>query len=603
MAGILLTNSEARADVVDVVNITVPSSCSLSTNSGLGETYNVSMTPGQYKNDIGDTTISVFCNANDTFAIYAIGYSNDTYGNTEMISNNTTTTGNIATGTAINGSTSAWAMKLSSVTGTYAPTIENGFGNFSSVPPTYTKVASIASAIAPITGISQLKATYAIYISPTQKEAVYTGKVKYTVVNPNNAPAPTTPQTAASSCIEYFPNGSGVVGTMGCQPLGDTDTTATLLASNFSRSGYGFAGWSDVNDYTTNPNAHFYGPSEDITFTAGQYTGSNDGLALYAIWIPSAGSLQDSSKVSQLCGTGSGSLTAATSGLKSLSSVSALTDQRDNETYAIAKLADGKCWMIENLRLEADNTRGAANQALAQDYGTSATYGNFGGLADAESNFSGSTTANSLYYSGTQSGTASINIGTTNYPGSRMPRYNNINTQSRASNPTSNSFTSGNTVGGMYSYGNYYTWAAAIADTTYYQNYYNGQADRSTTSICPSGWRLPSGTDPTMVGNYGALSVALGGPANGANANSSSSPTGVVMSKIFRSYPNNFIYSGSAMNASILSRGSYSYYWSSTPDSNNDSYRFSLDESNVYPGVNIGSKYFGYNIRCVVVSN
>ncbi|MBO7718414.1 hypothetical protein J6S37_02905, partial [Candidatus Saccharibacteria bacterium] len=50
-SGFILVGSEARADVVDVVNITVPSSCSLSTNSGLGETYNVSMTPGQYKND------------------------------------------------------------------------------------------------------------------------------------------------------------------------------------------------------------------------------------------------------------------------------------------------------------------------------------------------------------------------------------------------------------------------------------------------------------------------------------------------------------------------------------------------------------------------
>ena len=115
--------------------------------------------------------------------------------------------------------------------------------------------------------------------------------------------------------------------------------------------------------------------------------------------------------------------------------------------------------MIENLRL--DNTADHnSDGTLAQGYGTSSTYGNFGGLAGAESaNFAESTTANSLYYSGTQSGNATINIGTTDNPGYRMPRYNNNNTSSRASNPTGNG-------GNMYSYGNYYTWSAAMANTT-----------------------------------------------------------------------------------------------------------------------------------------
>ncbi|MBR0372552.1 hypothetical protein IJH72_01240 [Candidatus Saccharibacteria bacterium] len=26
-------------------------------------------------------------------------------------------------------------------------------------------------------------------------------------------------------------------------------------------------------------------------------------------------------------------------------------DERDNDTYAVAKLTDGRCWRIENLRL------------------------------------------------------------------------------------------------------------------------------------------------------------------------------------------------------------------------------------------------------------
>lgn len=74
--------------------------------------------------------------------------------------------------------------------------------------------------------------------------------------------------------------------------------------------------------------------------------------------------------MAELCGTGANALIqASTDGTANLSSVSALTDQRDDQTYAIAKLADGNCWMIENLRLDTEATRGATNEALAQGYG------------------------------------------------------------------------------------------------------------------------------------------------------------------------------------------------------------------------------------------
>ena len=284
---------------------------------------------------------------------------------------------------------------------------------------------------------------------------------------------------------------------MGCQSASDGNSIE-LLASNFSRTGYGFAGWSDKFDYATNPSAHFYGPMETITVPTGT---TANGLSLYAVWIKSQGSIQDQSKVASVCNS---LTTAPTDGTANLTSVSALTDQRDNNTYAIAKLADDNCWMIENLRLESTAEHNS-DGTLAQGYGTSATYGNFGGLADAESmNFTGTTMANSLYYSGTQSGTASINIGTSNNPGYRMPRYNNLNTSARATNPTSNTFPENNTTGGMYSYGNYYTWHAAIADLTY-----NGTNNQSTTgtSLCPAGWHLPTGGMAYASGSTSGVNV------------------------------------------------------------------------------------------------
>ena len=393
------------------------------------------------------------------------------------------------------------------------------------------------------------------------------------------------PQPSTAGCINYFANASDAVGTMGCQSASDGNSI-DLLASNFSRAGYGFAGWSDSFDYVTNPSAHFYGPQETITVPTGT---TANGLSLYAVWIESEGSIQDQSKVASVCNS---LTTAPTDGTANLSSVSALTDQRDNNTYAIAKLADGNCWMIENLRLESTAGHNS-DGTLAQGYGTSATYGNFGGLADAEnSGFTDNYTANSLYYSGTQEGTASIDIGASNLPAYRMPRYNNTNTSTRASSPTNNS-------GNMYSYGNYYTWHAAMANTIYYNSPTATDADGKTsetvnTSLCPTGWRLPYGGDTdngTTIGGFYNLNYKI---------NNDSNVTDSTASLKLRSFPNNFLYSGYFLTSSARSRGSFGFYWSSTAYYNYTSYVLHLYSSSVYPGTNNLNIYNGHSIRCTV---
>ena len=401
------------------------------------------------------------------------------------------------------------------------------------------------------------------------------------------------PQPSTAGCINYFANASDTVGTMGCQSATDGNSV-TLLASNFSRTGYGFAGWSDSFDYATNPNAHFYGSQETITVPTGT---TANGLSLYAVWIKSQGSIQDQSKVASVCNS---LTTAPTDGTANLTSVSALTDQRDNNTYAIAKLADGNCWMIENLRLESTAEHNS-DGTLAQGYGASATYGNFGGLATVESsNFSNSTTANSLYYSGTQSSDATIDIGTTSYPGYRMPRYNNLNTSTRASSPTYNT-------GNMYSYGNYYTWHAAIADLTYSTN----NQSTTGTSLCPTGWHLPKGGNKSNEANNELWSLVVDGinegtkPANYDNETRpyyTGTPEGSNASNKLRAYPNNFLYSGLFNTSSAYNRGSYGYYWSSTAYDYSYSYYLTLYSSSVYPGTNVHNKSNGRSIRCTAGS-
>ena len=582
LVGVALTSGSTYAEdtYVTTATITIPESCSITSTLDTPHTAtipagiysgNYNSDGHNYTNGIGQTTIKAFCNDSGGFAIYAIGYTNDTYGNTVLTGPDNN---NIATGTATSGGTSNWAMKIGAVSGTYAPTIAGTYGSYSAVPSTYDKVASFG-AVTDLTNGSSITTTYAAFIASNQAPGTYNGKVKYTLVHPASE-TPLQPQTTQAGQICYYPNGSNVEGTMGCQNIlasGTTDdvspTSATLLASNFSREGYGFAGWSKTFDYSDSTG--FLGPQETITYTNGQYSGNNNGLSLYAYWIKSAGDLQG--------WTGCPTLASG--------AVTALTDQRDNETYAIAKLADGNCWMIENLRLESTNSDNSTG-ALAQGYGTSTTYGNFSGLADAEySGFSDTYSANSLYSNDGSNNT--INIGTSNYPAYRMPRYNNTNTSARASNPTNNSAS-------MHSYGNYYTWHAAIADTTYYNS-----GDHGTTSLCPKGWRLPIGNQSTADMSFGKLSVELGGPANGATADSSSTPTGTEMSKVFRSYPNNFLYSGAVLGGSVYYRGSNGSgrFWSSTAYSSGYAYYLSLSSSSVYPGSSSYYKYYGWAVRCV----
>lgn len=205
-----------------------------------------------------------------------------------------------------------------------------------------------------------------------------------------------------------------------------------------------------------------------------------------------------------------------------------------------------------------------------------------------------------LYYGGTQSGSATIDIGTLGNVGYRMPRYNNQNTSSRSTNPSS-----GNN--SIYSYGNYYTWAAAMASVIEYTGP-TTQAEGKTsetanTSLCPAGWRLPygrnTGNGATTKG-FSYLDTTMGG--SGAAASYSTTPTGQSRSEVWRSFPNNFIYAGNFLTASAGYRSTYGFYWSSTALNNNSPYSLSLNYTFLTPGTNTNAGYYGSSIRCVAGS-
>ena len=186
---LLLNTTGVYADnnAVDQVTVTVPVSCSITGTVGTAHTATVDV--GTYEDEIGETTFNVLCNDANGFAVYAIGYSNDEYGNTTMKPSTLPVANGIVTGTATSGATSNWAMKLTAVSGDYTPTLTTGFNAYHAVPDEYTKVASFAANTDVVSG-SSFKSTYAAYVSQAQPADTYTGKVKYTVVHPASAATP-----------------------------------------------------------------------------------------------------------------------------------------------------------------------------------------------------------------------------------------------------------------------------------------------------------------------------------------------------------------------------------------------------------------------------
>lgn len=140
-------------------------------------------------------------------------------------------------------------------------------------------------------------------------------------------------------------------GTMANQS-GTAGNTVLLIPSNFSRAGYAFTGWNTEADGTGTQ----YGPNQNYSLPSG-------GITLFAQWLAPSGTLQTWSGANNL----------------SVGDIIALRDNRDDEVYMVAKLADNNIWITENLRLvpntaniKQQNTNNPTNAFLAT-YSSSAT--------------------------------------------------------------------------------------------------------------------------------------------------------------------------------------------------------------------------------------
>ena len=254
-----------------------------------------------------------------------------------------------------------------------------------------------------------------------------------------------------------------------------------------------------------------------------------------------------------------------------------LRDNRDNKDYYISKMKDDKIWMTQNLDLELDSTKiyTPADTDISANWQPARNTIEFTGTS-----VSGWTDDRYTPYSASPGELYIYTSGATTNDG----KYTSL-TDCRTKRPDCS----------MHNHvGNYYNWPAAVAS-----NSALGIAAKNNApgSICPAGWRLPTGQDGTNTAasrEWNALLVAESIMID--NPGSSYATNGFNNIRIS---PLWLVRSGDIDYGTLVNTGSSGYYWSSTSSSGSGAYHFYFKSSNAYPALG-ATRGFGYSVRCLV---
>ena len=383
--------------------------------------------------------------------------------------------------------------------------------------------------------------------------------------------------------------------------ISSSDTTgngAVIALSSLvpAKDGYSFAGWCTVSTNDGSCAGNIYQPGENYPISA---VGNTVIVNLYAMWqaLPVT-TFDDAYAAAGKAKYGSTNyyamqdMTADICGSVTKGQVGTLIDIRGaTEIYTVAKLADGKCWMTENLNI-------AGGTALsADDTDVTSTY--IGGFTN-QANLTKSGNTITLPASATK------NSGDNNLTDSGQ-FSNDSNAYVFNSGTKTNCGASGQNTP-CYSY---YSWIAATlggkqanGTTAQTSNGYNAAA-----SICPKGWKLPTSTTSNAnaqtspnwkTGDWYALAKAYGANLE-SNYLDNSSATGKNFynnaGPVNNSIPN-FLLAGNYNNSSFNNGGSNGYYWSSTSRSSTYAYYLYFGSSFVSSAYG-STRRVGFSVRCL----
>ena len=292
-----------------------------------------------------------------------------------------------------------------------------------------------------------------------------------------------------------------------------------------------------------------------------------------------------------------------------------LTDTRDDKLYWVAKLADNQCWMTQNLDFDIpadgltnenglaaktdlpdgtvwDSTSGAnaphpTNTTIENGYDYPNHYSTYSYdpgyyvKSDPDAYNSYCDNVSGLNSSScTSAGWVDVSDGS-GYTALTEEQTDNTS----SSNPTYEVTVideQAKTYDAHYLVGNYYQWNAATAGTGG-ESVTSGNA---TGSICPKGWKLPTG-DNSNLGSFGGLTNAYSISSNTAGS------TAITQAPLY------FSPVGTVNSGSLLMAGFQGNYLSSTVASNPNVYGIFFYSSMVDRTYGSYTRYSGRPVRCL----
>ncbi len=309
-----------------------------------------------------------------------------------------------------------------------------------------------------------------------------------------------------------------------------TGSTVTLPTTTPTMSGYKFDGWCSSSVL---PGAACTG----TTYAAGSvYTldaSTNNDVTLYAIWGEQP-TMQDFSCSSLSTGD-----------------TVTLSDARDGITYNVGRLADGKCWMLDNLAFNGKDNQGN---------------GSYITMDSTNTHINTTKTWNDTIRTGWTSSTQ--NTYTASY-------INDASKDVVPSDATSQA--------GQYKVGVYYNYCAATLDTICSSS----ATTVASYDVCPKGWKLPAGNNSSE--GFSALAQAIYG-----STGSTSDPTAYANYRAALRLPLSGYFSAGTPG----DQGSSGWWWSTAASDSMSRFQLYVDTSGIKPDYE-HRRWRGSSIRCI----
>lgn len=264
-----------------------------------------------------------------------------------------------------------------------------------------------------------------------------------------------------------------------------------------------------------------------------------------------------------------------------------LTDTRNNEAYTVRKLADGNCWMTENLRLELEQ-----NQVLSP----------------STSDVAVDTTVTLATQPYNQASTNRYNWGvasTSDFSEATVDRWLSRSTKkngewTRETNPVQSGAPATDQTGENQKTGVFYNWYTATAGTGTYSITTGGVT--ASSSICPAGWQLPrysnvdgtsnlapSGSWENLIRDTYKIITTQGDQGSSSTANAT-----------LHGFPFSLPYSGYVnwQSGAIVQQGARGYSSSAGSASQTYARTIIFYGTGVWPE-DTGRRLSGFSVRCV----